>query len=77
MMVYINFPKRIQKIQEELAKKGVDVLVGTRLKTITHWSGGFVPWRSALIIPAVGEPTLVTPLLDFGRLRGAAGHRFL
>ena len=68
MMVYINFPERIKKIQEELAAKGVDVLVGTRLKTITHWSGGFVPWRSALIIPAKGEPTLITPLLDSGRL---------
>ena len=68
MMVYINFPQRIKKIQEELAAKGVDVLVGTRLKTITHWSGGFVPWRSALIIPAKGEPTLITPLIDSGRL---------
>lgn len=68
-MVYINFPRRIKQIQEELVKRGIDVLVGTRLKTITHWSGGFVPWRSAIIIPAKGEPTLITPLLDFMRLK--------
>lgn len=68
MMVHINFPKRIEQIQKELKEKKIDVLVGTRLKTITHWSGGFVPWRSALIIPAEGELTLLTPLLDSGRL---------
>ncbi len=68
MMVYINFPKRIKQIQDALAEKGIDVLIGTRLKTITHWSGGFVPWRSAIIIPAEGEVQLITPLLDSGRL---------
>ncbi|MBN1881461.1 MAG: aminopeptidase P family protein [Deltaproteobacteria bacterium] len=68
MMVHINFPKRIEQIQKELREKKIDVLVGTRLKTITHWSGGFVPWRSALIIPAEGQLTLITPLLDSGRL---------
>jgi Xaa-Pro aminopeptidase len=68
MMVYINFPKRIKEIQDALTERGIDVLVGTRLKTITHWSGGFVPWRSALIIPAEGELVLITPLLDSGRL---------
>jgi hypothetical protein len=43
MMTYINFPRRIAAFQEALRREGVDVLVGTKLKTITHLSGGFVP----------------------------------
>jgi Xaa-Pro aminopeptidase len=69
MMIYINFPKRIKQIQDELKEKGIDALVATRLKSITHWSGGFVPWRSAMIIPAEGELQLITPLLDYARLQ--------
>lgn len=69
MMTHINFPRRIAAFQEELAKAGVDVLVGTKLKTITHLSGGFVPWRSCVVVPATGELQLVTALLDAGRLK--------
>lgn len=69
MMTYINFPKRIARFQEELAGAGIDVLIGTKLKTITHMSGGFVPWRSCVIVPAEGEVQLVTPLLDSSRLK--------
>jgi len=68
MMTYINFPRRIASFQEALRREGVDVLVGTRLKTITHLSGGFVPWRSCLVAPAEGELQLITPVLDAARL---------
>ncbi len=68
MMTYINFPRRITRFQEEMRKADVDVLVGTKLKTITHLSGGFVPWRSCIVVPAKGELQLVTPVLDAGRL---------
>ncbi|MFZ5642320.1 MAG: M24 family metallopeptidase [Bacillota bacterium] len=68
MMTYINFPKRIAKIQQELERRKIDILVGTRLKTCVHYSGGFVPWRSACIIPQKGDLQLITPLLDAARL---------
>jgi Xaa-Pro aminopeptidase len=68
MMTYINFPRRISRFQEEMQKAGVDVLVGTRLKTITHLSGGFVPWRSCIVVPAEGELQLIAPVLDSARL---------
>ncbi len=67
-MTHINFPRRIQRFQEELRRSGVDVLIGTKLKTITHLSGGFVPWRSAIIVPAQGELQLITSALDAARL---------
>ncbi|MBC7253820.1 MAG: aminopeptidase P family protein [Actinobacteria bacterium] len=69
MMTYINFPRRIARFQEELKKEGVDVLVGTKLKTVVHLSGGFVPWRSAIIVPAEGELQLITSALDAARLK--------
>lgn len=69
MMTYINFPRRIARFQEEMKEAGVDVLVGTKLKTITHLSGGFVPWRSCIVVPAEGELQLITPVLDSSRLQ--------
>lgn len=69
MMTYINFPARISRFQQVLADAGIDVLAGTKLKTITHLSGGFVPWRSCVVVPAQGQIQLITSLLDAGRLK--------
>jgi Xaa-Pro dipeptidase len=68
MMTYINFPRRIARFQETMREAGIDVLIGTKLKTITHLSGGFVPWRSCIVVPAEGELQLITSALDAGRL---------
>jgi len=57
------------RVREALKQKGIDCLVGTRLKTITHVSGAFVPWRSVAVIPAEGEPRLITLMLDTERVR--------
>lgn len=67
--VHINFPKRLAKMQEAVKNSDIDVLVGTRLKTITHACGAFCPWRSAVIIPANGEIQLIPPSMDAERLR--------
>ena len=76
MMVYINFPQRIKKIQEELAKKGVDVLVGTRLKTITHWSGGLRPVAQRADNPGQGGADASSPRFwTSGASRTRAGSR--
>jgi Xaa-Pro aminopeptidase len=68
MMTYIDFPGRIRRFQEKLAEAGIDVLVGTKLKTVTHLSGGFVPWRSCVVAPARGQLQLITSALDAARL---------
>ncbi|RJQ08146.1 MAG: aminopeptidase P family protein [Bacillota bacterium] len=71
MQVHLDYRKRIEGFQARLRERGVDVLVGTRLNTVTHISGGFVPWRSAVVVPAEGgveNVRLVTLLLDYGRL---------
>jgi Xaa-Pro aminopeptidase len=66
--VHINFPKRLVKVQEAIKKHHLDVLIGTRLKTITHVCGAFCPWRSAVVIPASGEIILIPPSMDANRL---------
>jgi Xaa-Pro aminopeptidase len=59
----------LNRIREALKQKQIDCLVGTRLKTITHTSGAFVPWRSVVVIPAEGEPRLITLMLDAERVK--------
>ncbi|WP_433541828.1 M24 family metallopeptidase [Streptosporangium sandarakinum] len=69
MHVQIDYAKRLADIQEALTRDGIDALVATRLKMITHLVGLFVPWRSALVIPAKGEPQLLTVNMDAVRIR--------
>ncbi len=68
MQVHINFVKRIRLLQDELQRNDVDVMVATRLKTITHVTGAFVPWRSAAVIPAKGDIRVFTVTMDSVRV---------
>ena len=69
MIVHIKHEERLERIREALRQKQLDCLVGTRLKTITHTSGAFVPWRSVVVIPAEADPRLITLMLDAERIR--------
>ena len=69
MIVHIKHEARLARIREALKYKKIDCLVGTRLKTITHTSGAFVPWRSVVVIPAESEPRLITLMLDAERVK--------
>lgn len=68
MQVHIKFEKRLAAFQQEMRRNEIDVLVGTRLKTITHVSGAFVPWRSVVVVPAEGEIQLITVGMDAARI---------
>ncbi len=69
MFTYIKYAERLGRVREALKQKGIDCLIGTRLKTITHVSGAFVPWRSVAVIPANEEPRLITLMLDVERIK--------
>ena len=69
MIVHIKYEERLRRVREALKEKKIDCLVGTRLKTITHVSGAFVPWRSVAVIPADSEPRLITLMLDAERIK--------
>ena len=65
---YIDFPKRIKDIQEELGKQGIDVYLGSRLRTMSWTLDAFCPWRSYIVIPAEGLPTAITFVIDAARV---------
>lgn len=68
MNVTIDFKTRLEGLQALLAHEGIDVLVASRLKTITHVSGAFVPWRSVAVVPQQGEIVLLTVGMDATRV---------
>lgn len=65
---YIDNHARVKKIQAEMAKAGIDVYIGSRIRTISWVIDAFCPWRSYVIIPAQGDPTLFTFVIDAVRL---------
>ncbi len=68
MHVTIDYRKRIETIQALLQRRGIDALFGTRLKTVTHVSAAFCPWRSATVVPATGQPLVITLMMDAARV---------
>ncbi|MEN6423352.1 MAG: aminopeptidase P family N-terminal domain-containing protein, partial [Smithella sp.] len=69
MNTYIDYSKRIKKIQEEMKKDKLDVFVGTRTVSLSYVAGAFIPWRSAVIVTQDGNAGLVSMLLDCERLK--------
>lgn len=64
---FIDFPARIKAIQAEMAKEGIDVYLGSRLRTMSWTTDAFFPWRSFIVIPAEGLPTAFTFVIDAAR----------
>ena len=64
MNIYIDYNKRIKKIQEEMKKANLDVFVGTRTVSLSYVAGAFIPWRSAVIVSKDGYAGLITMLID-------------
>ena len=65
---YIDFPKRIKSIQKEMARRGIDVYLGSRLRTLSWTLDVFCPWRSYIVIPPAGLPTAITFVIDAARV---------
>jgi len=65
---YIDFPARIQSIQIGMARRGIDVYLGSRLRTLSWTIDAFCPWRSFVVIPPEGLPTAFTFVIDASRV---------
>src|SRR5512137_2675916 len=65
---FIDFPGRIRAIQAQMAKDGVDVYLGSRLRTLSWTTDAFCPWRSYIVIPPEGLPTVFTFVIDAARI---------
>ena len=69
MDVHLNKAKRFERIREQMTAAGVDVLIGTRMGTVNYLAGGFLPWRSVVLVSRDGHESLITFLIDEERLR--------
>jgi Xaa-Pro aminopeptidase len=65
---FIDFPARIKRIQAEMDRRGIDVYLGSRLRTLSWTLDAFCPWRSFVVIPARGLPTAFTFVIDATRV---------
>jgi len=65
---FIDFPGRVSQIQERMASQNIDCYLGSRLRTISWVSDAFCPWRSYIVIPAEGNPTVFTFVIDAARV---------
>ena len=65
---FIDFPKRIRAIQAAMGEQGIDVYLGSRLRTLSWTLDAFCPWRSFVVIPREGLPTAFTFVIDAARV---------
>jgi Xaa-Pro dipeptidase len=65
---FIDFPGRLFHIQKAMAEKNIDVYLGSRLRTLSWVTDAFCPWRSYIVIPAEGLPTVFTFVIDAARV---------
>lgn len=66
---YIDHPKRVAEIQALMKKKGIDVYLGSRLRTMSYVTDVFCPWRSFIVIPKKGLPTAFIFVIDAARVQ--------
>lgn len=65
---WVDTDKRLKDIQAEMQKRDIDVYLGSRIRTMSFITDTFVPWRSYIVIPAEGLPTLFTFVIDADRI---------
>ncbi len=65
---YIDNPGRVKAIQKAMHANDIDVYIGSRIRTLTWITDAFCPWRSYIVIPAEGLPTVFTFIIDAIRL---------
>jgi len=65
---FIDFPGRVRAIQKAMAEEGIQVYLGSRLRTLSWTLDAFCPWRSFVVIPAEGLPTAFTFAIDAARV---------
>jgi Xaa-Pro aminopeptidase len=65
---YIDFAGRIRDLQAAMARAGLDVYLGSRLRTLSWTLDAFCPWRSYVVVPLEGLPTAFTFVIDAARV---------
>jgi Xaa-Pro dipeptidase len=64
-----DFEKRIERIRANMEKKGIDILVGTRLSSVCYVSGTFIPYRAAVYVPLEGKVAVYPSVIEASRVK--------
>lgn len=65
---FIDFPQRVRDIQAAMAADGLDIYLGSRLRTLSWISDAFCPWRSFIAVPREGLPIVFSFVIDAARI---------
>jgi len=65
---FIDFLQRIKNIQQAMKQEGINLYLGSRLRTLSWTIDAFCPWRSYIVIPTEGLPTAFTFVIDAARI---------
>ena len=65
---WIDNRARVKALQHMMGNLGIDVYLGTRIRTLSFILDAFCPWRSFLAIPREGDPVLYTFIVDAARV---------
>ena len=65
---FIDYPGRVAQVQKAMAKAKVDVYLGSRLRTASWLTDAFCPWRTYVVVPKKGLPTVFTFVIDAARV---------
>ncbi|MFO7962822.1 MAG: M24 family metallopeptidase [Desulfobacterales bacterium] len=65
---FVDYPGRIAAVQQHMAEERIDLYLGSRLRTLSWTTDAFCPWRSFVVIPARGLPTVFTFMIDQARV---------
>ncbi len=64
---FIHFTQPLPHVHAHMQRAGIDAYLGSRLRTLSWITDVFFPWRSYIVIPAEGSPTVFTFLIDAAR----------
>ncbi|MFW9915696.1 MAG: M24 family metallopeptidase [Candidatus Thorarchaeota archaeon] len=65
----IDHQRRLKRIHAKMEEWELSVYLGSRLRTLSYVGDVFCPWRSFIVIPQEGEPTIFTFVIDAERVR--------
>lgn len=65
---FIDSAQRVRDLQAAMEAEGIDVYLGSRLRTLSWTLDAFCPWRSYVVISPHGLPTATTFVIDAARV---------
>ena len=65
---FIDYPARVARVQKAMAADGIDAYLGSRLRTASWLTDAFCPWRTYVVVPKKGLPTVFTFVIDAARV---------